>query len=388
MRRDPADPGFVATGRAGDHDAGSAMPGKGPLCRGWFRRRAVRWAGLLVLSLLLGMALEAASLPAALLLGPMVASIAFALGGAGLSVPTSPYQLAQAVVGCLIARTLTLSVISEVASDWPLFAGGVLSVIAASTLLAFVLARMQVLPGSTVIWGSSPGAAGAMTVMSAEFGADMRLVAFMQYTRVIIVASTAALVAHLWVGVDGGPAPSVDWLARPDWTALGATALLIVAGALAGRALRIPAGAMLLPLVFGALLQDLGLMRIELPPLMLAVAYACVGWVIGMRFDRDVVRHATRALPQVIASIFALVAICAGLSWLLVVFAGIDPLSAYLAMSPGGADTVAIIAASTKVDVPFVMAMQTTRFLLIVLIGPVMARMLTRAMDRKQRPDG
>ena len=44
-------------------------------------------------------------------------------------------------------------------------------------------------------------------------------------------------------------------------------------------------------------------------------------------------------------------------------FAHVDALTAYLATSPGGADSVAIIAASTKVDMPFIMAMQMARFL-------------------------
>lgn len=59
---------------------------------------------------------------------------------------------------------------------------------------------------------------------------------------------------------------------------------------------------------------------------------------------------------------------------LLVWFAGVDPLTAYLATSPGGADSVAIIAANTKVDMPFVMAMQSGRFIVVMLIGPALAR--------------
>ena len=45
--------------------------------------------------------------------------------------------------------------------------------------------------------------------------------------------------------------------------------------------------------------------------------------------------------------------------------AGVDPLTAYLATSPGGSDSIAIIAASTNVDVSFVMAMQTVRMLAV-----------------------
>jgi membrane AbrB-like protein len=69
---------------------------------------------------------------------------------------------------------------------------------------------------------------------------------------------------------------------------------------------------------------------------------------------------------------------CGGIGAALVAVAGVDPLTAYLATSPGGADSVAIIAASSNVDVRFVMAMQMARFVAVLAIGPVAARFLTR----------
>ena len=67
-------------------------------------------------------------------------------------------------------------------------------------------------------------------------------------------------------------------------------------------------------------------------------------------------------------------------------FAGIDPLTAYLATSPGGANSVAIIAASSDVDVPFVMAMQIGRFLVILMIGPTLARFIARQSGLAENP--
>jgi uncharacterized membrane protein AbrB (regulator of aidB expression) len=47
-------------------------------------------------------------------------------------------------------------------------------------------------------------------------------------------------------------------------------------------------------------------------------------------------------------------------------------------ISPGGADSVAIIAASSNVDLPFVMARQTARFILVLLVGPTLARTVAK----------
>jgi membrane AbrB-like protein len=86
----------------------------------------------------------------------------------------------------------------------------------------------------------------------------------------------------------------------------------------------------------------------------------------------------------VAVAVFALLAFCGFVAWLLVRLLGIDPLTAYLATSPGGMDTIAIIsAASGSVDIAFVMAMQMSRFLIVLLAGPPVARWIAnRTRDR------
>jgi hypothetical protein len=117
-----------------------------------------------------------------------------------------------------------------------------------------------------------------------------------------------------------------------------------------------------------------------MPPLLLALSYALIGCGIGLRFTPEVLRHAARVLPMVLASVLTLVAVNAGVAVLLVWLADLDPLTAFLATSPGGADSVAIIAASSatsSLDAPFVMAMQILRFLVVVSTGPALARWLS-----------
>lgn len=81
------------------------------------------------------------------------------------------------------------------------------------------------------------------------------------------------------------------------------------------------------------------------------------------------------------ASIVALIAVCAGVAFLLAEFAGIDPLTAYLATSPGGMDSVAIIAAAASgVDISFIMALQMLRFLIVLLMGPALARFVAKTV--------
>ncbi|HET7848029.1 MAG TPA: AbrB family transcriptional regulator [Pseudolabrys sp.] len=348
---------------------------------------AGRWAILLPLSAICGAALELMHLPAALLLGPMAAAIAMAACQGTVRVSRRLFYLAQGVIGCLIARSLPASILGEVQRDWPLFISAVLSVVVVSTALGWLLTRWRVLPGTTAVWGSSPGAASAMTIMAEAYGADIRLVAFMQYLRVVFVAVVASVVAAIMVGGSHGPHAQFAWFQTVAWIPLIETLALVGFGVLAGHLLRIPAGPLVVPLVVGVALQDIGWLTIELPPLLLAASYAAIGWSIGARFSRSILLHAAYALPRLAVSTLTLIAVCGGLAAILVVIAGVDPLTAYLAMSPGGADSVAIIASSTKVDLPFVMAMQAARLVIVLLSGPSLARFVAGRMQRAGHRD-
>jgi uncharacterized protein len=110
------------------------------------------------------------------------------------------------------------------------------------------------------------------------------------------------------------------------------------------------------------------------------LSYAFLGWSIGLGFTRDILVHASRALPQVLMSIFVIIGVCGGLAYILVHVAGIDPLTAYLATSPGGMDSVAIIGASSKVDLSFVMALQVVRLAIVLIAGPPLARFISQRM--------
>jgi membrane AbrB-like protein len=345
----------------------------------------MRWAGLLVLSAVFVFVLQLLHLPAALLLGPMLAAILFAALERSVTVSTPAIAVSQALVGCLVAKSVPLSILGEVGKDWPIFAIGVISVLVAAVALGYLLAKFQVLPGTTAIWGSMPGGASAMVIMSASFGADMRLVAFMQYLRIVCVAIAASSISRIWVTTSAAPPPTI-WFPPVDWLSLIETFGLIAACIGLVRVVKIPAGLFLLPMIAGMIVQNAGWIDVTLPPWLLAISYSFIGWAVGVRFTRKILVHAARALPQVIGSTMLLIAICCVFAAALVYFAGVDPLTAYLATSPGGADSVAIISASSHVDVPFVMSMQLARLMVILLTGPALARLVVKWSGLRDEP--
>jgi len=79
-----------------------------------------------------------------------------------------------------------------------------------------------------------------------------------------------------------------------------------------------------------------------------------------------------------VLSSLLLIGLCAISAWLLHRGTGIDSLTAYLATSPGGLDSIAVIANGSRADTPFILAMQTMRLFIVILTGPAIAKLISR----------
>ena len=112
----------------------------------------LQWGMLCVLSLLLSIGFLAVHLPAALLLGPMIAGIIFSMRGITLQLPRSAFLAAQAILGCMIAQNLTGSILTTLAANWPI-------------VLAILLVTLRAIQGFAV--GGEWGGAALLSVESA-----------------------------------------------------------------------------------------------------------------------------------------------------------------------------------------------------------------------------
>jgi membrane AbrB-like protein len=329
-------------------------------------------------SSLAGLLAQSTGLPAGWLVGPMLVALAVAL--AWKEHPTVPRwgrTASLAVVGGILAATFRPSVLPLVAGHWlpvTLVVGGTLFLSLGAGLLLSGLVRID---RKTAALGALPGAASGMLAMSDPLGADARLVALMQYTRVVVVVVTATLAGRLVAGASPqtisaqGLQPDqggVDLLVQGTIPTYAVTVLVAVLGALAGTRLRLPAGALLGPLILGVALAELGVVHLAWPPGVPQVAYLVLGLWVGLLFDGASVKRAGRLFPFVLASAVGLVLACAVLGWALAALTGIDGMTAYLATTPGGIDSVA------GADAPLVLAVQMLRLLAVVFAGSLLGR--------------
>ena len=345
------------------------------------------WLALLALSVSIFAGWSALRLPAALLLGPMIGAIVFGVNGAKIQVPRIPYLGAQALIGAMVAKSITRSILVTFGHQYLLFCAVIFGTLLGAAGIGWLISRAGLIPGATAVYGTSPGAANAMVILGEAEGADGRLVAFMQFSRVLLVAVAAALVARFWAHVGNAHAPAAPWFGPVPWGNLALVLILALLAQQFARVLRVQAWALLGPMILLSALHAAGWLEIDLPRWLLAAAYTCLGWQIGLGFSRDALIHAGRAMPVVIAAALTLMGFCAALAWCLVKFTGADALTAYLATSPGGIDSIAIIASSTpQVDLPFVLALQSVRLLFVIGLAPLMTRFVVKHSPHLRKP--
>ena len=343
-----------------------------------------RLIGPWVAIVLAGVVADEVGVPVAWLVGPMIAAVIVTLVWS----PPEPssarlFTVVQAIIGATLSASFTIDLLKPLTAHWFPISIAVVLVLAISIGAGVVLARFASLDVATASLGTVPGGASGMVAMSEELGGDPRLVAFMQYARLVIVILSIAVLAKA-IGPEGEPVHQA--LAGGEGSPLAVRYGIAVAvagiGGWLGVRFNLPAGALVGAMIAGLVPGMLGVGPLAWPPFVLAGAYLLLGARVGSRFDRAIVRRLWSLLPFVLGFIFGLSVICAGIGWVLARVTTLDLLTALLATSPGGIDAATIAALDTGANVTMVSSIQMARLLLMVLVGPFIVRWLV-AINRR-----
>jgi membrane AbrB-like protein len=340
-------------------------------------RRLGIWAGLAAGVLAGGVLLGAIGLPSAYLFAALLIGLSLALLLPGrLVVDPLVFRGAQAVAGVSFGAYLEADTLRALAGSWLPVALVSLATIALSLAGGAVLARTTSLDRPTAALGMIAGGASGIVGMSGELGADDRLVAFMQYLRVLVVVLVTPVGIALFFGGahgGGGEVPTADTFG--DAEAWLVTAALAGAGGVAGVRSRIPAGVLLVPmLVTGGLVLSGVLGAFAPPGLVVQTAFALIGLRVGLSFTPDTLKLLGRLTGPVLATIAGLLVACFGLAAILAATTSATLLDAYLATTPGGIYAVLAVAFGTGASTTFVVAVQSLRVIAMVLLAPLAVR--------------
>jgi membrane AbrB-like protein len=349
-------------------------------------KRSYRSALLLITAVLVAFALQAAHLPAAWLFGPLVASALFALRDwHAFELPRPTYIVAQAVIGTALGAGFSPATLLTLPKHFPIFAFAVVFILLTSLFNGWILTRRTRLDVATAFLGTMPGGAGEMAAMSDNLRADSRLVVIMQYTRLLLILASLALVTPFLSRHSPSP-PAQEAVTLPvtfTWWKIGALCLLAFMGWLTGMRTRMPAGTFLIPTVLYFLVEISGVQLGRWPWPVFATAYLVMGLQIGGRFRPSTLAAIKDILLPVCGTTLLLLAGSFLLAWILTREMGLDPVSAYLAATPGGLDSVAAVAAELQGDTAVILTVHLVRLLCVLIVGPWLVRACSKWLGKR-----
>jgi uncharacterized protein len=324
---------------------------------------------------------EQAGIPgAALLAGLLVGVVAALRGRRAVVLPRAAFGAGQAVIGVALGAYMNVSALDALGSHWL-----AVTVVSAATLgltlaAGALLPRVADVDAPTAALGMVAGGASGIVAMSEDLGADDRLVAVMQYLRVLVIVVLTPVAAAVLFASGSAHAAQLGGVDPGLAADLAFTTGSAVLGVLVARPLHLPAGALLGPLLVAGVLTLTGAAGdARVPDAVQQVAFGVIGLQVGLRFTPASLRQVGRLLPWALASIAALITACALLALALSAFTDISFLDAYLATTPGGLYAVLATATAAGANTTFVLAVQSLRVLVMIALAPAVVRRLTRA---------
>ncbi|SLN43413.1 Putative ammonia monooxygenase [Oceanibacterium hippocampi] len=329
-------------------------------------------------------------LPLPWMLGALIVTTAAALFGRAIAVPSSLRTLMVAVLGVMLGSAFSPDIIAQ-AAKWPAAIAALAFYLSLSTALVFLWFRM--VGGFDVVtayFSAAPGGLTTMVELGDALGGDGRRIALVHSMRILLIVSGIPIFFR-FLEAGAAPPPLAEATARlwQDFAHIGLVDGLVLVGCgivgwWGGEKLRLPAAALLGPMICSVVVHLSGLTGSTPPSLAIAISQVVIGSAIGSRFRGVRLAAIRHTLVVTIGSTALMLGITVGLSFALSGPLGIDWEPLVLAFAPGGLAEMALIALALGIGTAFVSMMHVFRILLIVLVAPLVFRVL--APTRRHMP--
>jgi hypothetical protein len=321
--------------------------------------------------------------PAGFLSGSILAVAAAALAGRPMTMPSPLVRVLLVLIGISLGAVVTPATLNGIAA-YPLsIAVLIVAMVCVGVTGAQYLRLVHGCDSVTAYLAAAPGGLTQVMGLAAELNADMRAIAIVQTTRVVIIA--VGLPAGLALfGLAGHASRSVGGAFDP--AQIGELTLLVAAStAVAIAAFRIgfPGGLMFGAMLTSAALHGSGYIHVVMPWWVVNTVMIAFGAVTGSRFANTPLRLLANYIGAAVGSFAVAVAItalfAAGLVGILAVPIG----ELMIAYAPGAVDAMMLLALALNLDPVYVGAHHLVRIFLVSLAMPVLAH---RHMRRLKAP--
>jgi len=332
----------------------------------------------LVLGAVGGAVFYVAHLPLPWMMGAMTFTTVAAVAGVRISLMPRLRMIFVAILGVMLGSAFSPQMLDHL-QNWAIsFLWLALYVVVTTYLVRLYYIRFAGYDEVTAYFSAAPGGLSEMILAGSAFGGDEARISLAHGARILVAVFVLSF-GYRWLGgytpsgaaatVASAPLNLIDlsWLAGAG-----------VLGFFGARLLRMPAYALVGPMIVSAALHVAGVTASRPPAELVAVAQVVVGSMIGARFTGLPLRLVLRGIVLAIGAtgLLLLVAVAFGyaVDWTATVPFG----SALLAFSPGGLAEMSLIALALGIDAAYVSSHHVVRIFMIVVAAPLAFRLLRR----------
>lgn len=306
-------------------------------------------------------------MPLAWMLGPMVACTIGALARLPVKSPMRLRPFVIPVIGVLLGSRISADVIADAADWWPAFALLLPFLVVTAGVSYVYFRRLGRYDRPTAYFAAMPGGLTDMIIAGTEVGGDERRISLAHATRILIVVIGVVLFYGAFLGVSQEETArgwvGLNALTVMDWLLL---ALCAAIGAPLGAWLRLPAAAIMGPMVLSGILHMTEVVTVAPPNLVVIVSLVVMGTTIGCRFAGADLREVGRDLGLGAGSAVLMIGLAVGFAVLAGWSVGLPVSAAFLAYAPGGLTEMSLLALAIGQDVTFVTVMHLARIIAVV----------------------
>ena len=313
--------------------------------------------------------------PLAWMIGAMCATTIASVAGVDVRMLPALRQFMIAVLGVMLGSAFHPEIVEQMAR-WSLSLSVlfVYMVMIAGLVMLYFRKVMGYDP-ATAYFSAIPGGLNEMVVVGGTMGGDDRTIALTHASRILLVVMVIPFWFRLVEGYQPSAASAGALFATIPAFDLDVMALCGVVGFFAARLVKMPAPALIGPMVMSAAAQLTGVTTSRPPVELINIAQVVVGTGIGCRFAGVSMARMARAMAAAAGSTVIMVG--SAVAFAVALHAAIDlPAEALvLAFAPVGLAEMTLIALSLGIDPAFVSTHHVVRIFLVVVLAPLAFRL-------------
>ncbi|MBM3504970.1 MAG: AbrB family transcriptional regulator [Alphaproteobacteria bacterium] len=334
-----------------------------------------------------GAVFQLLSLPLAWMLGSMIAVTIAAMAGANVVLPNTLRTVCASVIGVLLGSAFSPALIDQLATF-----GGMIVVLVTYAVLCTALGyqlhrRFGKLDPKTAYFSSTPGGLSEMTMVGEAMGADPRIVPLNHGVRIVLVV---ILIPFYFRYIEGLNVPTAHPTgAITELSAIDAAILLTcgLVGHVVGKRLKMPAYALIGPMMLSAVVHSLGWTTAKVPSPIVAAALCVIGTGVGCRFvQRLALDVMVRIILRATLVALATIALAVVVATIAARFTDIAPYSVFLSIAPGGLAEMSLIALALGADTAFITIMHFVRVTTVMSLGAFFFRLVRERPGQAPAP--